>query len=149
MNAFDALIEAIVTTLRQAPAVSAGPIDEDIELESLAETIAEAVSVSHVRATPTDPGLVHGHSQEWTSDLVIECHARKDQRVGGGGARASRALAGAVFERLRSEPTLGGLVDDLGLPTVTTETAMHDTRIGLTTLRYAVMHTTSGPAFEL
>ena len=146
MNAMDAIIDAALAALRAAPAVTTGPIDEDIDQDELGEAVQQAVSLSLTNTDPNGPAPILGHPQDWISTLVIECYARRDERSSSG--RASRLLASSVYHRLMADPTLGGACDDLRQPTLATEINVTNTRIGRTTVSIPVWHRTRDRSLE-
>lgn len=139
MNAHDAVVDAILTALRAAPAVTAGPIDEEIDAESVAEQHAEAVSVALASSAPSSE-TVNGHPVTWRSEVSIECYARRDGRTVTG--RASRALHARVYARLLVDPSLGGIALGLDTPRIDIVSEVADTRLGCCIGTYGVLHRT-------
>ena len=147
MNAFDELIDAVLALLQQAPAVTTGLIGEDVDLDSLPEATAEAVSVSIAGSDPQQPTALMGAPVDWVTTLQIECYARRDAR--GPAGRASRALAERVYQRLLAGNPIGQAMAgaDVRPPSLRTDRLALDTRTGITTALYPVDHRTMGHTF--
>jgi hypothetical protein len=148
VNAFDALIDAVLALLQQAPAITAGPIGEDVDLDTLGETVTEAISVSLVGSDPQQPTVLLGAPVDWTTTVQVECYARRDGR--GPAGRASRALSAAVYQRLMAGNPIGQVIvgADVQAPSLRTERQLLDTRTGITTALYPVSHRTVGHTFN-
>lgn len=142
MNAHDAIIDAILALLQQAPAVTTGTIGEEVDIASLPEGIAEAVSLSIIGSEPVTPGPLRYAPVDWLTTLQIECYARRDSR--GVAGRASRALHARVYERLMTGQPLATAVPgtDLRVPTIRSDQQPLDTRAGVTVGVYLVQHRT-------
>lgn len=147
MNALDAIIAAAIAALRLAPAVTAGPIGEDIDVGRLGEDVDEAVSISLASSEPQNPTAILGHPVDWISTLQIEAYARRDAATPLSG-RASRALQARIYARLMANPTLGGTADDVRAPTLTTDGAVMDTRMGCCIGSYPVLHRTQARSLD-
>lgn len=147
MNAFDAIVAAALAALRLDPPITAGPIDEDIDVGALDETVTEAVSITLASSDPQNPAVILGHPVDWISQLQVEAYARSDSPSSITG-RASRALQARVYARLMAYPTLGGVADDVRAPTFTTEHRVLNTRMGCITGSYPVWHRTQGNSLD-
>lgn len=142
MNAGDAIVDAVLALLKQAPAVTAGPIGEDVDLATVGETVTEAVSVSLVASDPMSPTVLMGAPVDWITSVQIECYARRDAR--GAAGRASRALHAKVYARLMAPPQLSAQLAgaDVRQPSIRSDQQPLDTRTGTTVGVYPVMHRT-------
>jgi hypothetical protein len=147
VNHVDTIVAAALAALRQAPAVTTGPIDEEIDVRALAEEVTEAISVSVPVSDPQNAGAIFGHPVDWVSTLQVEAYARQDSAAAGTG-RASRALQARVYARLMADPTLGGAAADVRAPTLNTEGAALDTRMGCCTGSYPVLHRTQARTLD-
>lgn len=147
MNAMDAIVDRVLDALRADPPVTTGPIDEDVDTEQLAESVNEAVSVSLVNSDPQATAQILGHPVDWVSTVVVETFARRDERTSGG--RASRALQALVYARLMADPRLGGVVDDIRDPTITTENDWRSTRMGRCVASYPMPHRTAARTLDV
>lgn len=143
MNAQDAVVQAVLTRLRQAPAI-AGAILEDAEVDPLPETVDEAVVVSFLGSTPSAPLL--GSPVDWSTRLRIECYVRADSRTPAG--RASRELHRRVYVRLQVDPSLGGLASDMSEPTIASDTDRSSTELGCVVAEYEITHRTAARTLE-
>lgn len=143
MNAHDAVVSAVLTALRQDPAVTAGLIEEDADLELLPEGLSEAVLVSLEDSDPRDQFTSQVH---WLSRVAISCRARVNN-IGSTG-RASRDLHARVYARLMQDRRLGGAVVDVGEPRIRHDSAQADTRVGNCTGIYPVLHITSSGSLQ-
>jgi hypothetical protein len=146
MNAHDTILAAVLAALRAAPAVTTGSIEEDVDALALPEGKAESVSVSLVGSTPVSASI-NNAPVEWTTQIMIECAARADGRTVAG--RASRALHAAVYARLMSDTTLAGKAHHVLDPQISQDRALADTRIGITSGLYTVLHRTAGLTLEV
>jgi hypothetical protein len=145
VNAHDAVIDAVLTTLRLPTPVAAGGVEEDIDVCAMPAEHSESVSVALVGSMPTVVAI-QGAPVDWVTTLSIECAARADGR--GAAGRASRMLHAAVYARLMAAPTLGGVVNHIGEPQITQDRAQLATRIGLTVGLYTVHHRTAAGTLE-
>lgn len=145
MNAIDTIVGAFLAALRDGTPVCPH-IDEDIDAESVPETLERFIVVRHENSTPLSRSALRGHPVEWNTDVAVECYARGDSRAGAG--RASRALLGAVYARLMQDPSLGGVVMDLYEPVITTDSDKIDRRNGCTIGVFTTLHRTQGNTLE-
>lgn len=148
MNAFDQLVDTVLGLLRQSPPVTAGLIGEDVDLDNLPETTAEAVSVSIAGSDPQQPAALLGAPVDWVTTLQVECYARRDAR--GPAGRASRVLAEKVYQRLMDGNPVGQAIvgADVRPPSLRTDHQALDTRTGITVALYPVDHRTMGHTFN-
>lgn len=148
MNAHDAIIDAVLDLLQQAPAVTTGTIGEDVEVETLPESTIEAVCVSIVGSDPEAPAPLLGAPVDWTTTVQIECYARRDGR--GTAGRASRALHARVYQRLMAGNPLGQVIPgaDLRQPSIRTDQQVLETRTGVTVGLYPVSHRTGNNTLD-
>jgi hypothetical protein len=145
VNAHDKVMAAILAALRRAPAVTSGVIDEDVDAGDIAEEVNQCVSVSFSAADPQRPAI-RGNPVYWQSTYVFECFARADGNTPRG--RASRELHRAVYARLMSDPSLGGVTLDILEPNLRNERDQQDNRLGCVIASYALVHRTSGGTLE-
>lgn len=143
-TAQDVIVDAVLAALRQAPAITTGPIDEDVDLDAVAETHAEAVSVELVSSQPQESttGYI-----TWTSRIAVLCLVRRDGRTAGQ-PRASRALHAKAFARLMADRGLGGLAIDVSQPAIRPERQQLDTRMGACIGLYDVRHRVFGATLD-
>lgn len=145
MNAHDQVVDAILQALRRSPPVTVGLIDEDIDTAAIPVECDEAISVSLTASDP-DRTVLRGHPVYWSTNVVLECFARKDGRLQAG--RASRQLHQRAYARLMADPSLGGVLVDLLEPSLATDPEQADTRLGVTTATYTAVHRTAARTLE-
>jgi hypothetical protein len=144
MNAQDLVIDRILSALKAVPSIADGNVFEE-ELTKKPESMNEFVVVRFGSSTPAR-GTIQGAPIDWTSTIVIESHARSDERTTAG--RASRRLAGEVYARLKVDPTLGGAVLDLQEPSLTSDQMQFDTELGCLIAQYPIVHRTKSGSLE-
>lgn len=145
MNAHDAVIDAVLAALRRQPAVTTGPIDEDVDRTMLPEGVAESIGVRMGRSRPTRQALL-GQPVQWRTDIIIDCVARRDERTPAG--RASRRLHQRAYQRLLTDPRLRGVIFDLQEPDLSPDLEQHETRIACLSAVYPVLHETAAGTLE-
>lgn len=145
MNAHDTVMAGLLAVLRQAPAVTTGLIDEDVDETTVPEGVNECVSVELVDSNPDNPAI-RGNPVYWRSQFVLSCFARADGRTPRG--RASRELHARVYARLKADPSLGGVALDVLEPQLRMDHDQQDNRLGCVIAAYVVVHRTSGRILE-
>jgi hypothetical protein len=148
MNAFDAILEAVMSTLARSPRVTEQILDEDIDVAGMAEDVTECVTVQLGDSDPERAGILRAPI-DWTSQIVVSCYARVDSRGAGGPGRASRQLQAKVYARLMEDITLGGLVHEVLPPALSSDSDQADTRIGSCVGIYPVRHRTAAGTLEI
>lgn len=141
-TAFSKVVAAVMATLASTPAVCstiyrARPND-------LPEQDEEAVNVFFERALP-QPGAISGSPIDWASKINVECYARSVRDTGD---VAVDPLVEAVYERLASNPTLGGVVDDLVINAIEAENTAEGKKTGWVRLTYVAHHRTSNHSLD-
>jgi hypothetical protein len=136
MTAFSSIVGAMKAALESAPAVSSSvtrsrtrPVDQDE---------ADTVNIYFESAQP-NRGAIHGAPIDWETRIVVELYARSATNADA----AIDTLLGKVVDRLMGDSTLGGLVDDLGAPSVDTEYDANGMQTGWFRLTYPVQHRTA------
>ena len=109
MSAQLALRDAVVAALLAAPAVAGGYVQAN-RRRPVPEQTAQAVFV-YLEQSTAEPSPLYGNGRvDWTTQLRIECLAR---RSGGLDADdAADALASSVYARLLGNANLSGLLVD-------------------------------------
>ena len=143
INVHDGIIDAILTLLQASPALVDGDVAEEISLDTLPEGVDSDLSVTLMDSSP---GAVVFGRREWTTTLRISSRARADEA--GAGGRASRAVHTAAYARIMADRTLGGLVDGISAPRLSTDTAFLASRIGVLHADYVISHFTDGYSLE-
>lgn len=135
-TAFSVITAAVVDALQAAPAVC------DLVFRArervLTEDTAAAVNVQFDGADP-DIGAIHGAPVDWKSRIAVSCYARSTTQ---GGDQAVDGLLQAVYARLAADTTLGGLVDDIGVPMIEAEYDAGAQKTGWVRMTYIVSHRT-------
>lgn len=147
MNAHDAVLDAVLQVLRQPPAITAGLIDEDVDIGAVPEGVMEVVSVSIDSSNPNRNAL-RGAPIQWGTDVMLECYARADGRHQLTAGRASRALHQRAYARLMQDPSLGGVLIDLLPPQIRGDRDQQDTRLGCCIAIYQAVHRTQAHSLE-
>lgn len=151
MNAHDAIVAFFLNALRLPTPVTAGPIDEGLDLDVIGEAEDEAIGVTLPRSSAREV-LSQFESRDFDSIVVLECHARHDSAHPSRG-RASRALHSRAHRRiwaaLSTTPDMGAKVMALDLESIDTEERPAASRLGLCTAVYAVRHRLQADTMEL
>ena len=146
MNVHDAIVGAIVAALLASPALAAGRVSEEADFDQLPEGVDQAVSVAMLGSDPATALLGATAPIDWRTTVRVLCFARAD--TAGAGGRASRALHAAVYARLMADQTLGGLAMWVEPPTLSTDTALIGTRMGVLSADYVIRHRSSNTSLE-
>lgn len=133
----DAIVKAIVAACLTSPALAGGNVSDETTYSELPEGTAQAIEVSLLDSQPLR--VAYGRV-EWQTTVRVACKAR-DDRMGTNG-RASSLLGADVYERLRTEPTLGGLADGIDPPRISPDINFQATRLGVLNLDFPVRHST-------
>lgn len=99
-------VTAIMAALQSAPAVAAQV--GRVRLRPLAQSATQAVVVRPLHTQVTEAGLMPGMPISWTSTIAVECYARSGATLAPD--VAVDPLIAAVYARLMTDPTLGGVV---------------------------------------
>lgn len=145
MNAHDSIINALLAALKASPALAAGRVEEEANVDIMGEGINEAISVEFVASRPSEI-LLSGAPVDWSTRVRISCAARHDGMTAAG--RSSRALHAQVYQRLMADPTLGGVCDHIGPPQLTAEGALIGSRLGLLHADYLIQHRSNGTTLD-
>lgn len=143
----DALVNYALEVLRlPAPVIEPpGLIEEELGIENVGEGVDEAIAIELGRSDP-DEIAINGNPVDWTTQLIVSCFARRDERTAAG--RRSRSLHARVHERLVADPTFGGRLMHLSAPSLAFESRVLDTRLGATTAVYTLRHRTPYQSME-
>lgn len=141
-TAFSNITAALVAELSASPALS-----ENIfraSARTMAEQFATAINVEFDGADPT-PGAMRHAPIDWRSQFTIECYARSATQSGD---LAVDALMESIYTRLAIDPTLGGLVIDIGSPVIRAEYDAQGQKTGWIRLTYSILHRTSNDTMD-
>ena len=146
MNTHDAIVGAVVAALLAAPALAGGRVTEEADFDQLPEAVDQAVSVAMLSSEPRMILVGATAPIDWRTTVRVLCFARVD--TAGASGRASRALHAAVYARLMANQTLGGLVMSIDPPTLSSDTALIGTRMGLLSADYVIHHRSSSTSLD-
>jgi hypothetical protein len=141
-TAFLDITAAVVAILNAAPAVSETILQANDR--HVPESKVNALNVYHAGSKPED-GAIYGAPIDWTTGIVIECYAKTSTETSD---VAVDPLIKAVYGRLASDRTLGGLVEDIGVPTIQMDYDSKGQRTGWAVMKYPVEHRTSNNTLE-
>lgn len=141
-TAFSGIAAKFVTTLSAAPAVSSN-IFRQRERPFTAE-MDDGVNVQFDAAMPS-PGAINGAPVDWRTRISVECHSRSSTTSGD---LAVDALVQTIYARMAADTTLGGLVDDIGVPLIEAECDALGQKTGMVRMTYMVLHRTSNLSLE-
>lgn len=136
MSAFETIVSAVIDALEADPPVS--PLIMRAGTRPVPESADTAVNVFFDGAVPSR-STITGAPLDWTTRVAIELYARSSTTTGD---LAVSNLMSAVFARLAADATLGGLVDDIGAPSVDPVYDSQGQKTGTYRLTYPVQHRT-------
>lgn len=142
ITAFARITGALIALLEADP-----PLSQQIfraRDRQLAEDYPDAINVQFDFATPFS-GAIHGAPVDWDSKFTIECYARTSSTSAD---LAVDPLVLQVYQRIAADTTLGGLVADIGAPTIEAEYTAEQQRTGWVRMSYPVMHRTNNLTLE-
>lgn len=99
----------------------------------------EAITVQWEQGLPR-AGVINGAPIDWQTRITVECYARSTNVTGD---VAVDPLLEKVYERLASNPTLGGMVDDLVIAGIEAENTAEGKKTGWVRLTYVAEHRTN------
>lgn len=141
-TAFFKITSAIVALLVQNPPVS--PNIYRCRDRSIPEKSDTAVNVEYVASAPFGATIMAA-PVDWVSRYSIECFARS--KVVEGDAAVDPVML-AVYNRLAADPTLGGLVDNIGSPSIEAEFSIEGDRTGWVRMIFPIEHRTQNQTLE-
>lgn len=129
---------AAVAALEAAPPVSSAVYRARMRAVSQQESTAVVV---RLRQAEVDRGVGNGTPGIWATVLDVECYARA--LPGQSGDDAVDALLDATVARLVADPSLGGVVGDIGLLGVTWDFDMDGQGTACAVVTFSVRHATA------
>ncbi len=141
-TAFSIITAAVVAALEADP-----PVSENIfraRDRSIVEEVENAVNVEFAGAIP-EAGAIAGAPVDWRTRIVIECYARTS--ISSPDVVVDPLLEN-VFARMAADTTLGGLVVDVGYPTVEAENDAQAQKTGWIRLVFTILHRTNNLTLE-
>lgn len=143
LTAFATITGALEMLMRVEPPVSANIFRaRDREM---AEQYEDAVSVQFDGATPMR-GAIKGAPVDWVSSFTIDLWRRTTTTSAD---LAVDPLLLAIYARIAADTTLGGLVDDIDVPTIQAEYTAEQQKTGWIRMTYPVTHRTSNLTLEM
>lgn len=140
---FAGVVSAVVAVLQAAPAVSAH-IDR-ARRRVLPESFDTAVLVQ-IRQAEVERGMGQGTHCIWATQISVECYAR------GSAAQspdvAVDALLESVVGRVLADPSLGGVVGDVGLVGVAYDFDVDGKATACATVTFNVRHVSAAASIS-
>lgn len=144
LTAFVTITGALVDLLKVDPPVSVNIFRARDRDNPVAEQFDDAVNVQFDGALP-NPGAILGAPIDWDSRFTVEIFART---TSSSADLAVDPLMAEVFRRLQADTTLGGLVDDIGAPTIEAEYTAEQKKTGWVRMAFPVKHRTTNLNLE-
>jgi hypothetical protein len=141
-TAFFKITTALMDVLRADPPVS--PAIYRARNRHIPEKNGTALNVQFNGGIP-QPGAISGAPVDWTSKFTIECFARSNTV---GGDESVDPLLLEVFKRIAADSTLGGLVDNVGVPMIEAEYSAEGEKTGWVCMTYPIEHRTQNLTLE-
>jgi hypothetical protein len=137
-TAFSKVVSAVMTSLLSQPRICKGIYRA--RTLAVADQDDEAITVQWEQAMPA-AATIAGAPIDWTTRVTVECFARS-ARPGDTGDAAVDPLLERVYERLASDSTLGGMVDDFVIAGIEAENTTEGKKTGWIRLTYIAVHRT-------
>jgi hypothetical protein len=137
VTAIDAVLSAVLASLRAQPPIAGGRVYEDGDIDELPETVDTALVVGLESAQPREIVLSTAPLQ-WTTVVRVECFARRSGRRGA--VLPATELHAQAHQRLMSDPTLGGVAGGLELVRLAVDRELAATRAAVLVAFYAIEH---------
>ena len=139
---FALIVSAFIDALDATPAIA------DVVLRAsdraAPEDKAKAINVVFMGASP-QRGTINGAPVDWLSRIGVECYAKTKNDTPD---VVVDDVMKAAYERLASDRTLGGVVDDIGEPEIRAEYDSHGQKTGWVLMTYTVLHRTQNNTLE-
>lgn len=136
------MAQAVVALLQSAPAVAGGRV-YSARTRAFPSDVTSAVNVRLERSTSQLASVIGGRTS-WATLITVECYGRLDA---GSSDEAADPVLEAVFERLASDPSLGGQamsVEPLEGDTLSWDFDALDSNMACVTAKFVVRHQTTG-----
>jgi hypothetical protein len=144
LTAFVTITGALVALMRADPPVSANITRARDRDNPLAEQFDDAVNVQFDGSLPFS-GAIMGAPVDWDSRFTIEMFARTTTTTAD---LAVDPLMDEIYRRLLADTTLGGLVDEIGVPTIEAEYTAEQKKTGWVRMTFPVKHRTTNLTLE-
>jgi hypothetical protein len=139
VSAHNDIVAAVKAQLLVVPAIT--PKVHRGRKRPIGADVAQAINVRFSGATPGAPGPMMGSPVDWVTVVIVECYARASAAQSGD--EAALLLHTQAHDRLMSDPTLGGLADDVLPPTMQADDEELDETLGCLIAAYQVVHRTA------
>lgn len=133
-------LAAMVAKLEESPAVA--PVVGRVRLRSLSSTTQQAVVVRPHQAEVQGDELATGYPISWRGTYAVECYARSLSSTSPDAAVDS--LVAAVYERLLTDPTLGGVVIQMQPQSIAYDFDVDGEQTTCAVLSFSALHRTVG-----
>ena len=150
MNAFEGIVAAMADALSRAPAIADGNIQRGTG-RPVPEGVDQQVSLRLAGSNPSR-GQIRGAPIDWTTTVMFESAARGSITYPSGsvtGDQAALALFQTAWERLFSDPTLGGLALDMIPAPFEIDEDELDNPVGCVRSAVQVLHRTAANTLEV
>lgn len=133
-------LAAMVAKLQEAPAVA--PVIGRVRLRPLPSTTTSAVVVRPLQAEVQGDELATGYPISWRGAYAVECYMRSVSTTSPDAAVDS--LVAAVYERLLTDPTLGGAVIQMQPQSIAYDFDVDGEQTTCAVLSFSALHRTVG-----
>jgi len=136
------MVQAVVQLLQAEPAIAGGRV-YSARTRAIPVDVPSAVNVSLERSTSQLASVIGGRTT-WSTLITVECYGKLE---GVSADEAADPVLEAVFERLASDPSLGGLamsVEPLEGDTLSWDFDSLETNMACITAKFVVRHQTTG-----
>lgn len=133
-------VTAVVAALQSGTPVAS--LIARVRLRPLAQATTQAVVVRPVASQVSEAALAPGYPVSWTTTVAVECYARSGSATAPD--VAVDALLQSVYDRLMSDPSLGGTVLALQPQELSYDFDADGEQTTCVTLVFAVRHRTAG-----
>lgn len=140
---FAQVLDAVVAALEAAPAVS--DHIERARVRVIPDAWTDAVLVQ-IQQAQVDRGMGAGTHCIWATQVAVECYARAT--AGQTPDVAVDALLDKVVGRLLADPSLGGVVGDVGLVGVAYDFDVDGKPSASATVTFSVRHATAAASIS-
>lgn len=144
LTAFATITGALVALLSAEPPVSASISRARDRDSPVSEQFVDAVNIQFDGGVPFS-GAIMGAPVDWDSRFTIEMFARTTSTTPD---LAVDPLMHEIYRRLLADTTLGGLVDEIGVPTIEAEYTAEQKKTGWVRMTLPVKHRTTNLTLE-
>lgn len=138
-DAHNAVVQAVISTLLATPALASGNIYRG-RRRAISKNVELGIAVRFGASDPSR-GAIKGAPIDWTTTVLVECYARTTGTESAD--EAALALHADAYARLNTDPSLGGVVDDLLPPSLDVSEEDRDEQLGCVIAGYQLRHRTA------